>query len=389
MKSLEVTTPVAEGAPVRGGGARHFVEPKVVVNVQYQGWTDDGNLRHPVFMGLRADVEARDCRAAPPDEVLEAPAEAVEESESAAADAPPMVRSSRRLAITNRDKVFWPDEGYTKGELIDYYAAISDVMLPFLRNRPIVLVRYPDGIFGKNFYQWNVPQGTPDWIRTLRFRDDDGKEGKNTFIVEDGDGLVYIANLGCIPIHILACREQNVEECDFLTIDFDIGPRPFKDAVVLALSLRQLLDDVGLRGFPKTSGQSGLHVLIPMGPGIPFETAKMLVELLGRLLQVRHQDSATMERRVAGRGDRVYIDTGQTGRSRTIVAPYSVRATPGATVSVPLHWDEVHLALDPRQFTMFNVIARAAHEGDPMAGLLDERPNIASVLAKIERKLKS
>jgi len=291
--------------------------------------------------------------------------------------------------------VFWPDEGYTKGELIDYYAAIAPYILPFLRDRPIVLVRYPDGIAGKSFYQWNVPEGTPSWIRTLYLPDDEGgdvreketKQRKHTFLVDDVDGLVHVANLGCIPIHVLPYRSTSVRESDYFVVDFDLGPRAFSDAVTLALTLRELLTDVGLTGFPKTSGQSGLHVLVPTGPGVSFDTSKMLVEVIGKLLQARHPELSTTERRVSERGDRVFIDTGQTGRSRTIVAPYSVRAHPGATVSTPLGWDDLHRALEPRELSMFTVPARVEERGAPLDGFFDVRPDVSAVVAQLGAKL--
>lgn len=406
LRPLEVEQPTAEGEPARETGERHFVRPRVVVSVQYSGWTDDGHLRHPVFHGVRPDQQASECTAAPPEDGLDE-ASASEESENATeegaeedrhvADGPETATSAMaaaksrplRFKVSNRDKIFWPDEGYTKGDLVDYYVAISEVMLRYLADRPIVLVRYPDGIRGKSFYQWNVPVGTPAWLRTLRLIDEEGNEEKHTFIVDDADGLAYVANLGCIPIHILGSRAGSPDYCDFLTIDFDLGDRPFRDAVILALSLRELLEDIGLEGFPKTSGHSGLHVLIPMGPGVSFDVAKTLLELIGRLLQVKHADIATMERRISKRGDRVYIDTGQTGRSRTIVAPYSVRAVPGATVSMPIAWDEVHLALEPHQFTMFSAVERVSKRGDPMQGLLRARPDIADAVTRLERKITS
>jgi len=290
--------------------------------------------------------------------------------------------------LSNRDKIFWPDEGFTKGDMLDYYAAISDTLLPHLRERPVMLVRYPDGITGKSFYQWNVPRGTPDWIRTLALRDEE-RDGKTvaTFLVDSADALLHIVNLGCIPLHVLACRQNTLEHCDFLTIDFDLGGQPLHVGVKLALSLRDLLQEIELPGFPKTSGQTGLHVFIPMGPGVSFDTAKVLVELIGRLLQLRHADVSTMERRVSERRGRVYIDTGQTGRSRTIVAPYSVRAYRGASVSTPLFWEEVHMALDPRQHTMFTVPTRVAERGDPMDGLLEVRPDIPRAVAKLGQLL--
>jgi bifunctional non-homologous end joining protein LigD len=295
-------------------------------------------------------------------------------------------------AISNPDKVFWPAEGYTKRNLCDYYAAVAGFMLPFLRGRPVVLVRYPDGVSGKNFYQWRAPEGTPSWMRTLELRDEERAaqgDSKCVFLLDDVAGLVHVANLGCIPIHVLASTERALDECDFLTIDLDIGPQPFKSAVILALALRELLDEVGLVGFPKTSGQKGLHVLIPLAPGVSFDAAKLLVELLGRLLVARHPQLATMERRISKRGPKVYVDTGQTGRSRTIVAPYSVRAHPGATVSTPLGWDELHVGLDPARFTLSSVPVRLAELGDPMANLLAEAREVGPAVRRLESKLRS
>lgn len=388
LAPLEVAEAVAEGEMTREPGVRHHVRPEVVVRIQHMGWTDDARLWHPIFRGIRDDIDPKSCTAAPEAELVErlaapAPSKASDELGATYSDA---IRN-----ISNPDKVFWPDEGYTKRDLCEYYAAVAPVVLPFLRGRPIVLVRHPDGIRGKSFYQWRAPEGTPDWIRTLELRDEEETargESKSVFLIDDVRGLVHIANLGCIPIHVLASHEGAREQCDFLTIDLDIGDQPFKSAVILALAVRELLEEVGLVGYPKTSGQKGLHVLIPLSKGISFDAAKLLVELLGRLLVAKHPKLATMERRVNKRGPRVYVDTGQTGRSRTIVAPYSVRAHPGATVSTPLSWDELHVSLDPTRFTMLTVPARIAELGDPMAGMLAAAPDVARAVLRLERKLR-
>lgn len=358
-----------------GAEPARWVRPELVIQVRYQGFSRDGKLRAPVFLGLRGDVEPTACHASPPAVATEP------EPESAAA------LGTGRVHVTNADKVFWPESGYTKGDLCSYYASIAPRMLPFLRGRPLVLVRHPDGIAGKSFFQWNVPEGTPGWMRRLDISDSDEVERspKNVFLVDDEDGLVYLANLGCIPLHVLACRERSLGSCDFLTVDFDLGERPFADAVRLGLSLREVLEDAGISGFPKTSGQRGLHVLVPLGDGIPFEAAKLLVELLGRIVTARHPEIATMERKLDKRGDRVYVDTGQTGASRSIVAPYSVRAHAGATVSTPLAWEELHAGLDPSRFTIVSVPSRAAEIDDPWLGFFAAKPDVANALTALER----
>jgi bifunctional non-homologous end joining protein LigD len=427
MEPLRRADDPAIGEPLPYQGERFHVEPRLVVRIEYLEWTPDKRLRMAIFAGLRDDIAPEDCRAAPPEDMpvdsereadeTEAAAEgasssaaipaspparaalsstgdaeldasvvrrAARASRPSAQPAPPVAEKAARVVLSNRDKIFWPEEGYTKGDMLDYYAAISDTLLPHLRERPVMLVRYPDGIAGKSFYQWNVPRGTPDWIRTLSLRDEE-RDGKTvaTFLVDSADALLHVVNLGCIPLHVLACRQDTRDHCDFLTIDFDLGGQPLHVGVKLALSLRDLLSEIELTGFPKTSGQTGLHVFIPMGPGVTFDTAKVLVELIGRLLQLRHADVSTMERRVSERRGRVYIDTGQTGRSRTIVAPYSVRAYRGASVSTPLFWEEVHMALDPRQHTMFTVPTRVAERGDPMQNLLATHPDIPRAVAKL------
>ena len=326
---IRLDAPPCSGPMVPKGDRHVWVEPTTICEVRYLEMTDEHLLRHPVFVRLRDDKPMTDMFEDEPPF-----AEAiVEESEV-------------KVPYTNLDKIFWPEEGYTKGDLLNYYELVAPALLSHLIDRPIMLVRHPDGVAGKSFYQWNTPQGTPEWIQTLQLRDEE-RDGKNvtTFLVDDVDSLLHIINLGCIPIHVLACQKQTREFCDFLTIDFDIGSQPFKEAVILALSLKELLAELGLEGFPKTSGQSGLHVMIPLGPKVPFQVAKVMVELIGRLLQMQHPETSTMERRISGRGERVYIDTGQTGRSRTIVAPYSVRAHRGATVSTPLFWEEVRQRL--------------------------------------------
>ncbi|HSC86603.1 MAG TPA: hypothetical protein VLC09_05005, partial [Polyangiaceae bacterium] len=378
-----------------------LVAPRLVVRVKFAGFTSDGHLRAPVFSGVAGDKSPRDCTAAPSEERLEEAAGPPTEEAGDGAEQGPAAGTSASstsaqqrglrpdLVITNRSKIFWASEGFSKGDLLDYYARISGFMLPFLAGRPVVLVRYPDGVDGKNFYQWRAPEGTPAWIRTSELYDEEKQDergtNKATFLIDDLSSLLYVINLGCIPLHVLASRETSPTHCDFLTIDFDIGTRPFREAIQLALSLRRLLDELGLTGFPKTSGQRGLHVLIPLGPGQSFETAKLLCELLGRLLVAKNADIATMERRKDKRGDKVYVDTGQTGRSRTIVAPLSARAFPGATVSTPLGWDEVHLALDPSTFTIETVPVRLEEHGDPWAGWLDTRPDLPAALQRLAR----
>ncbi|MEM6789799.1 MAG: DNA ligase D [Myxococcota bacterium] len=389
LAARDVASPPARGRLDQKAARRHWVRPDLVVNVRHAGFSERGMLRFPVFRGLRPDVAPEQCRLTPTAEVVaDAPALAPDDRRpSPEPPARPAVAAARRTTLTNQTKVFWPALGATKGDLCDHYATVAPALLPWLQDRPVVMVRYPDGIDGKHFFQWNAPAGSPSWLRTVAA--DEAPRHKKMFILDDVDGLLYLANLGCVVLHAVAAREGRRDRCDFVTIDFDLpSSMRFADVVPLAFTLRGLLEEVGLRGYPKTSGQSGLHVLIPTATvPVPFEAARQLAELLGRLVVARHPDTATMERNVARRGQRVYVDTGQTGPSRTIVAPYSVRAVAGATVSTPLAWDEISAGLDPAAFDLTRVAARLARHSDPYADMFDAAVDLSSVLARLARFL--
>jgi bifunctional non-homologous end joining protein LigD len=374
LAGLTVPQCPASGALLPAPQGRTFVRPELVVSVSHAGITSDGRLRHPVFLRLRPDAKPIECTTAAPDE------------RAAIEEAPAPKSPKTKVRLTNQRKIFWPDEGITKGDLCEYYAAVAPYLLPYLRDRPVLMVRYPDGIAGKNFYQWNVPAGTPSWVRTVTLHSDEQKRDVAFFRVDDADTLVLLANLGMIPLHILAGRFSSIDRCDFLTIDFDLGESSFENALTLARELFDILDELALPGFPKTSGQTGLHVLVPMG-GAPFEAAVLLANLLGHLVHRRHPQLSTLERLRKNRPTAVYIDTGQTGRSRAIVAPYSVRAVPGATVSTPLAREEVTAALVPGRHTLFSVPGRLATRGDPMAGLLDVKPDLTQALSRLKTML--
>ncbi|HEY6876795.1 MAG TPA: DNA ligase D, partial [Polyangiales bacterium] len=363
----------AEGELVAAPRGRKFVRPELVVSIRHGGFTHAGHFRHPIFRGLRADVAPHECTASPADDKRELTIEEAPE--------PPV---QQRVKISNPAKLYWPADGITKAQLCGYYESIAPVLLPHLRTRPVILVRYPDGIEGKSFYQWNAPRGTPSWVHTLKVQwpERDGKEVE-LFLIEDVETLLYVANLGCIPLHILGARVRDLGAADFLTIDFDLNGQPLAHAITLARTLHSLLAELGLSGRPKTSGQTGLHVLVPLGPGVNFDSARTLAELLGRLIVARHPELATMERSKAKRPAKVFVDTGQTGTLRAIVAPSSVRAFRGARVSTPLTWDEVGFALDPSRFTMLSVPERVAAIGDPMGDLLAVRPDLPAALSRL------
>jgi bifunctional non-homologous end joining protein LigD len=292
-----------------------------------------------------------------------------------------------RVRLTNRTKVFWPAEGYTKGDLIGYYDAVAPRLVPYLRDRPIVLTRYPDGIAGKSFFQKDAPEFAPDWVRTERIYSKDTERDIDYFVVDDAETLRYVANMGTIPIHVWNARVAALERPDWLVLDLDPKGAPFAHVVEVAQALHRLLDDLDLPGYPKTSGATGLHILLPLGARYTHEQTRTLARLLAMLVVQSVPDIATVARPLAARGGKVYVDFGQNGHGQTIVAPYSVRPLPGAPVSCPLDWGEVTARLDPARFTIRTVPSRFAKRKDPLAPILGTGIDLAGALARMEGRL--
>lgn len=351
-----------------------WVRPHLAANVRFREVTSEGVLRHPVFLRHlpldRGDVVHLD-----------------ESDERSHEPPPPAIVDLRSTEPTNTDKVFWPDDGYTKGDLIDYYTAVADHLLPYLADRPLVLDRYPDGITGGSFFQKNAPDYVPEWVRTQWVEREDGT-GNNHFIVEDVESLRYIANTGAIPLHVWASRWGAIDTPDWCILDLDPKTAPFEDVVTVARAIREVCDEMGLPSFPKTSGRTGLHVLVPMGPPMTYEQQKLLGALIASVVESRHGDIATTVRMPAKRGDKVYIDHLQNGKGKLLVAPFSARPVPGATVSAPLRWSEVTPKLDIGRFTIASMPRRLSRmSDDPLAGVLTERPDILAGLSRLAAAL--
>ncbi len=290
----------------------------------------------------------------------------------------------KKIAFSNLNKVFWPAEKYTKGDMIEYYRAVSKWLLPYLVNRPVVLTRFPDGIDGKSFYQKDAPVFAPEWIRTIPVWSEDTQREIKFFVCDDEESLLYLANMGSIPIHIWASRAGSLELPDWCVIDLDPKEAPFSDVIRCANVLRRACEAVGLPSFVKTTGKTGLHVLLPLGRQCTYEQSRMLGELLARVVLRETGDFATITRHVTKRGDKVYLDYLQNRHGQTIVAPYSVRPLTGATVSMPLLWDEVDDSLDPKAFTIKTALDRMERLGsDPVASVIDLKLDLAAILDRL------
>ncbi len=383
LETLRREKPPCEGE-TPAGKDHVWVAPRLVVEVRYKTWTDDGLLRHSVFTRVRDDRRPEECvhpraRTAPP----------ASGDPGAATSGPTSAPEPERVVtFTNRDKVFWPEERYAKGDLIDYYRTISPWLLPYLADRPVVLTRYPDGIAGKSFYQKNAPAFTPEWIRTVPVWSEGSEKEIHYLVCDTEEALLFMANLGAIPLHIWSSRVETLQRPDWCILDLDPKGAPFEHVVELALAIHRLCDEIGLPSFPKTSGSTGLHVLIPLGQQCTYEQSRMLGNLVARLVQEEHSEISTIARSIAMRGGRVYLDFLQNRHGQLLVAPFSVRPLPGAPVSTPLSWDEVTKRLDIRRFTVRTVPERMKKiRSDPMRPVLELKPDLAKALARLAKRV--
>ncbi len=358
--------PPAEGAPAGRGTV--WVEPDLVCEVRFKEWTEGGHLRHPVFLRLRDDKTVEECLTP------EFAPEPEEQPELPAASGPPQ--------LTNLDKVFWPEEGYTKGDLIDYYRAVSPWLLPLFKDRPLVLDRYPNGIHGKSFFQKNAPAGAAGRLRTVAIRAEGSQRDIEYFLCDDEEALLYLVNLGVIPFHVWSSRVPSLDRPDWCILDLDPKGAPFPDVVRIAREIRALCEEIELESFIKTSGGSGLHILLPMGGQLAHEPVRQLAELMAQVIVRRLPRIATTARSIAARGGKVYVDALQNGRGKLLAAPYSVRPRPGAPVSTPLRWNEVGPRLDVGKLNIRTVPQRLRKMGeDPLLPVLSHQPDLARSLA--------
>jgi bifunctional non-homologous end joining protein LigD len=337
--------------PGAGGRSTVWVVPELVAEVRYKELTEGGHLRHPVFLRLRDDKTVEECFR---------PGTEPEEAEAAE----PVAEAGKAVSFTNLDKVFWPEEGYTKGDLIEYYRAVAPWMLRFLQDRPLMMDRYPDGIKGKSFFQ------------------------RAAAPCEDVETLLSLVNLGAIPFHIPASREAASDFPDWCILDLDPKTAPFAHVVEIALAARDLCGEIEMPTFVKTSGGSGLHILLPMGGQLDHDRVRQLAELLARVLVDRLPGIATTARSISARRGRVYVDALQNGRGKLLAAPYSARPRPGATVSTPLTWREVDDRLDVGAFNIKTVPKRLQKKkDDPLLPVLTETPDLARALALLAERV--
>ena len=360
----------------------HWVKPKLVASIKYLEWTSEGRLRAPVFAGLRDDIAPEECvRGAA---TTDSPRQPLLPDKDAAT----VTLEGHSFAIRNLNKLFYPADNFTKRDLVEYYHAVSPLLLPHLADRPLSLRRYPDGITHEGFFQKNAAE-LPDWLRTETLIAEDGNERKMVIGGRHAD-LIYLAHLGCIDQNPWMSRlsdagSDSLDHPDYILIDLDPHDCGYDKIVEAALLIRRRLDQVGLVGYPKTTGGDGMHIYIPLEPVYLYEHARAFAEILARVVTRDRPELFTTPRSVARRTkNRVYFDWMQIARGKTISAPYVPRAYPGAPVATPLEWSEVRAGLNPRQFHIKNVLARFDALGDLFTGVLTKPQRLEDALVRME-----
>lgn len=289
------------------------------------------------------------------------------------------------VKLTNTGKVLFPDDGITKGELIEYYGNVADRMLPYLRDRPVAMARYPDGISRQRIFQKNPADYFPDWITSVEVKKQGGT--LRHVVCDKPATLVYLANQACIELHVFLSRTDGLECPEQVVFDFDPDSADdFGDTRRCALWLRNLLaGELGLTCYVKTSGGKGLHVHVPLNRHADFDAAREFARDAAEVLAARHPDVITVEQRREARGGRVYADVMRNGYAQTAVAPYSVRARAGAAVATPLHWEEVEdQGLTPHRFTLRTIAGRLEKTADPWAGMARHRYDLATARRRLD-----
>jgi bifunctional non-homologous end joining protein LigD len=377
-----------------------WLKPELICEVSYAELTSDGVMRHPSFEGMRSDKKAKNV-------VLEKETEtemivkSKASSKSAVIDITKPVKGERKtllnpteetqvkkingheLKFTNLSKIFWPDINGTKRDMLNYYYQVAPLMLPYLKDRPMSLNRYPNGINGPSFYQKDMTGKAPDWIETYLYHSSADDRDRNYLVCKKEADLLYMANLGSIEMNPWNSREQSENNPDWCVIDLDPDKNTFDQVIQCAQVTHELLESIGVPSYCKTSGSTGLHVYIPLGAKYDYEASKEFARAIATIVHRELPKFTSIERTVAKRGGKMYIDFLQNRPQATLAAPYSVRPKPGATVSMPLYWEEVKKGLKMSDFTIYNAMDRLKETGDIFKPVIGKGISLEKAVKKL------
>lgn len=296
-----------------------------------------------------------------------------------------MASKARELKLTNLDKVYWPDEGYTKGDMLAYYERIAKTILPYLKDRPMVLNRHPDGIQHEGFFQKQIDKHAPSWIETVDVQH--AKKITTYLMVQNVETLLYVANLGCIELNPFHASVPNLNNPDYMVIDLDPEQVAFDKVIGIALSIHELLDELGVKNYCKTSGGRGLHIYVPMQGKYDFAQSQDLAHLIAAYCELKHPKLVSLIRNPKDRQKRIYIDYLRNSPHQTVAAPYCLRPKPFAPASTPLAWDEVKTGLNPCDFTIETLPDRIDQVGDLFKPVLGRGINLKKCLSSLHKIL--
>lgn len=378
------TCPFTVPPPTNANASVTWVKPKLVCEVSFAEWTNEGSLRQPIFVGLRTDKDPKSIQKEVAIPMVETAGDAMEEStEETKAQAQPKHKHAipANVPLTHLDKVFWPKEGYTKGDLIDYYREMTPCILAYLKDRPEILHRFPNGIESEGFYQKKIDRNFPAWVTTVKIQHEHREV--QYFVIDDPSSLLFAINLGCIDLNPFNSSLQSLQKPDYMVIDLDPEHTSFADVIESAQVVHALLASLGIQSYCKTSGGRGLHIYVPLGAKYSYEQVRLFAQLIAQMAHERLPKITSMERSPKKRQKKVYFDYLQNNFGQSLAAPYSVRPRPGALVSTPLDWSEVKPGLDPSDFNIKTVPKRVKQKGDLFLPVLGKGIDLQRALKQL------
>lgn len=371
-----------------------WLKPELVCEVSFTEVTDDGVFRHPSFERMRVDKKAEEVIRETEAETKTIVKKVMDDNKIR----PPKAKGRKtllnpkdetqvrkvkghELKFTHLNKLYWPEDGVTKREMFNYYDQVADYILPYLKDRPMSLNRFPGGIHSKGFYQKDVREIAPDWADTFPYTTGDG-EHKEYLLGNDEASLLWMASLGCIEMNPWFSRSHSPDNPDYCVIDLDPDKNTFNQVIQAAQMVKEVLDQIEIPCYPKTSGSTGMHIYIPLAAKYSYDQSQMFAKIIVNLVHQQVPEFTTLERMVANRKGKMYLDFLQNRPAATIACPYSLRPKPGATVSMPLAWDEVKPGMTMEDFTIFNAVDRVNETGDLFKGVLGKGIDLTAAINK-------
>ncbi|WP_432712602.1 DNA ligase D [Pedobacter sp.] len=372
-----------------------WLKPVLVCEVAFSEVTKDGVFRHPSFQGMRIDKNANEVLRETPEETV---AIVQEEEDHHQVITPPKASGRKTLLnpkeetqvkkvcghdlkFSNLSKIYWPEHKVTKRDMFNYYYQVADFILPYLKDRPMSLNRFPGGIHGPSFYQKDVKDKAPDWAKTFPYQTSDGEE-KEYLVGADEATLLWMASLGCIEMNPWFSRVQSPDNPDYCVIDLDPDQNTFDQVIEAALEVKKILDAIDVPCYCKTSGSTGIHIYIPLAAKYTYDQSQLFARIIVNIVHKNLPDYTSLERMIANRKGKMYLDFLQNRPGATIAGPYSLRPKVGATVSMPLHWEEVKPGLKMQDFNIFNAVDRLKVEGDLFKGVLGAGIDLEDAIKK-------